>query len=544
MRSTLLAVGLLGLVSCAHSPAPRGQVAVDTPPEVNIALARSREQTARFTWEAWSPESFERARRERRFLLIDGAAEWCHWCHVMDETTYLDPEVGRLLSERFVAIKVNIDERPDLAERYGNWGWPATIVLSPDAEELGKYGGYLPAERLRGILARVGELSAPGAGPRPGDTPAPVEALGWLAARSQHDLDAYYDPELGGWGRRQKAALGANVEFELVRASHGDRQAQARALFSVRQHRALIDPVWGGVYQYSAGRGWNEPHFEKLMPFQTSNLEACARASAASGDQAALADARQIAAYIERFLTDPAGGFYASQDADVNAHDRTAPFVDGHTFYARDDAGRRALGAPRVDHNLYPHENGLAIAAFVTLAQVTREAAPLQLARRAADRMLRDNVLPGGEVKREAPGLGKVRLLADAASLGWGLARLAEATGEAPYREAAARVVAVMLRDLSDTTGALLERTVDPSAVGVFARRDQPFVHNVTAARALSAVARVTGLAGLREQARKVLAAASTPRAIDEAGRNLGAYLLALDEAGAIHWPGRDAPRP
>ena len=107
------------------------------------------------TWQGWSADLFARAKAEKRFILLDMEAVWCHWCHVMDETTYRDAEVGDELRQRFVAIRVDIDERPDIADRYGDWGWPATILLSPDAEELGKFRGYLPPEKLREILAET-----------------------------------------------------------------------------------------------------------------------------------------------------------------------------------------------------------------------------------------------------------------------------------------------------------------------------------------------------------------------------------------------------
>ncbi len=93
--------------------------AADVPDSVNIAKARERGRQQLFQWAAWSDETFARAKQERRFILLDCAAEWCHWCHVMDATTYLDPDIGRTLSNRFVAIRVDIDARPDLAERYG-----------------------------------------------------------------------------------------------------------------------------------------------------------------------------------------------------------------------------------------------------------------------------------------------------------------------------------------------------------------------------------------------------------------------------------------
>jgi uncharacterized protein len=112
-----------------------------------------------FRWEPWSPEAFERARRERRFILLNGAADWCHWCHVMDETTYGDAAVRRVLGRRFVAIRIDVTARPDLAERYGQGGWPATILFSPDATEIVTYTGYMPPEQMLLLLSRVDSIA-------------------------------------------------------------------------------------------------------------------------------------------------------------------------------------------------------------------------------------------------------------------------------------------------------------------------------------------------------------------------------------------------
>ena len=182
--------------------------------DVDIATARAHGQKQQFEWSKWSDETFARAKREKKFILLDCAAEWCHWCHVMDETTYADPDIGKILNDRFIAIKVDIDERPDLAERYGTWGWPATVIFSPDAEELGKFRGYLSPEELKSAL-RVEQVAGTFATKAP---VLPVDALRWLGVRVTMDMDEWYDPVEGSWGRRQKAPIGANIEFELRRA--------------------------------------------------------------------------------------------------------------------------------------------------------------------------------------------------------------------------------------------------------------------------------------------------------------------------------------
>jgi uncharacterized protein YyaL (SSP411 family) len=524
--------------------APRGMVREGTPAEVNIAAARENGRARGFVWKPWSGEAFAEARRDHKLILLDGAAEWCHWCHVMDETTYRDPEVGRILRERFVTIRVDVDEHPDLAERYGAWGWPATIVFSPEAEEVGKYRGYLPADELRRLLGEAEEAVKQGGHPAatekvgPADAPPPPAALGWIAGRALLDLDSYYDDKEGGWGHKQKAPLGANAELEVARAGHGDAAALARAVFTLGKQRRLIDPVWGGIYQYSAGTTWDEPHYEKLMTFQAANLEAYARAHARTKDPALLADARAIARYMGTFLSNAEGAFLVSQDADTGAHDEHATFVDGDVYYRLADRERRALGLPRVDDHVYGHENGIAIAAFVALYEASPDPAVLERARLSAGVVQRLLVSPDGAVKRTSQG---ARYLADAASFGRALARLSEALGPdgegAPYRTAALAIAAAMIRDLGDeASGAFWDRTPDPAAAGVFSRRTRPFPQNVTAARFFAALGRITGDPAWKERGRRTLAAICTPRALEERGRWLGEVLLALDEVGAIAW--------
>jgi uncharacterized protein YyaL (SSP411 family) len=535
-RSPIVAV-ITALCACAH-PLPVRAPAAASEHNVDIAAARAGGAVQRFTWEKWSPEVFARAAREHRFILVDGSAEWCHWCHVMDETTYRDALVGDQLRGRFVAIRVDIDERPDLAERYGDWGWPATILLSPDAEELGKFRGYLPPERLREILSETiaGGTAAKASSPVIAPPPR-VEALPWIAALALHEMDRFYDDEHGGWGFRIKAPIGDNVVFELRRAAHGDAAAGARAQLTLDKQRAILDPVWGGIYQDSAGGDWNDPHFEKLMPYQARNLEAYARGYAHSHAPAVLEAARGIAGYLDRFLSAPDGGFYTNQDADVGAHDRQR-FVDGHVYYRRDDAGRRALGMPWIDTHVYARENGMAITALVALAEVTGDAAPLARARRAAERILRTHVGAEGEVwhdgdRREGP-----LFLTDHAELGLAFVRLAEATGDAAW-VTRARAIATRMETsfLNPETGAYWDETADKNAVGVFARRRQPLEDNVAAARFLAALARITHDATQKARAERTLVATLLPDALEHEGFWLGVVLLALDDIGAVPWP-------
>jgi uncharacterized protein YyaL (SSP411 family) len=539
--ASLLVIGCTARVPSAaptSETAPRGMVRKGTPAGVDIVKARANSREQLFAWDSWSPDAFARAKREKRHILVHGAAEWCHWCHVMEETTYRDPRVGQILRDKFVAIRVDIDSRPDIADRYGDWGWPATILLGPDAEELGKFRGYLPADEMLANLAAL-EGARPIASEDsvlPRSRPAPAEALAWIGAESARDLDEYYDDKEGGWGVRQKAPLGDAVSFELRRAAHGDELALRRAMFTLEKQAVLIDPVWGGIYQYSAAGDWNEPHYEKLMSFQAENLTAYARAYAITKDQATLKRARDIARYLDTFLSNREGAFLVSQDADVGSHDQRASFIDGDVYFRLDDAARRKLGIPRIDDHVYGDTNGMAIAALASLFEATGDASVRDRAERAAKLLLRTHVDADGRVAHDPGATRKVYFLSDAAHLGYGLARLAEVSKDPALRDAAHRIAEGIVRDLTAEDGALWAHTADPDAVGVFARRRKPFPENSTAARLFAAIGRLTADHAWHTRARQTLAAIASPHAIRDQGRMIGTFLLALDEAGALAW--------
>jgi uncharacterized protein YyaL (SSP411 family) len=539
----------LACTPAEHATATRIAAAPQTEaaaPAVDIAEARAASAPQLFTWAPFSKETFARARAEHRFILLHGAAVWCHWCHVMESITYRDPEVGRLLRDRFIAIRVDIDSRPDIAERYGDWGWPATILFSPDAQEIGKFRGYLPPAELAAALENVSalHLDAPALDAEPGAASAPVEALPWLFRRAELDLDGYYDDQQGGWGMRQKAPLGADAEFELLRGAAGEPQASARAQFTLNRQAALLDPVWGGIYQYSVDGDWRSPHFEKLLPFQAANLESYALAFALSKEPAYRADAESIAGYVARFLTGPDGTFYVSQDADVGAHDEHVAFVDGHRYYASNERTRLAFGLPDVDRHVYAAENGLMIAALCRLFEATHDPATVVSARRAADAILASHLEVRGTVLHDAKSSDKVHFLADGAAFGRALVRLYSVTREVKYLSAARRIAGALEPLFDGGVGAYFAHDPDPDAAGVFAARRHPFEDNVRMARFLSALSEATDDASYRTRSRSLLAAISTPAALDTQGRLLGEYLLALREVELVSLKKNDAADP
>ena len=101
---------------------------------VLLPFTRALAEDNGIKWQPWSDSVFAQAKREGRFVLLDLGTVWCHWCHVMEEVTYRDPTVIELVSKRYLAVRVDADARPDLSNRYEDYGWPATIVFNSDGE--------------------------------------------------------------------------------------------------------------------------------------------------------------------------------------------------------------------------------------------------------------------------------------------------------------------------------------------------------------------------------------------------------------------------
>lgn len=512
-----------------------------------VALGCARPETATrvpapvttraIEWAPWERATFVRAQREQRVILVNVVATWCHWCHVMEETTYRDPEVAALLAAHFVTVRVDSDARPDVAERYREWGWPATAFLSPDARPVLELRGYrnprafaellraLVADRDAGKLVRRSE-------PAP---PRPASGLAQVRRFVTAQLDRWFEPELGGWGRRQRYPWPAPVEHAFFRARvRGELAWRERALLTLSSSRALVDPVWGGMYQYSLG-DWKHPHYEKIAAIQAGAIATFAIAARVTGDDEWLAPARATAVYMrDRMRVDD--GFATSQDADLRRPGQ-APVL-GADYYALPHAERRALGIPRVDTAVYADLNGLVIDALCELYAATLDPEVLALAIAAARRVLADHGTDGGAFTHAAHDDPRgVLYLRDQAAMGRALLQLYRVTGDREWLGHAERVGKVVLaRFGDDTDGGLFAQTADPEAVGALAERRKPHEEIGLAARFLLRLHRhldgdgsiATPYASAAERA---LAAVGDPTLVEPEGRVVGTYLLAIEEA-------------
>lgn len=491
-------------------------------------------------WAPWAKASFDEAAQDNRIILVNVVATWCHWCHVMEETTYRDPEVVALLEQHFVTIRVDSDARPDVAERYREWGWPATGFLTPTAQPVLELRGYqnprafakllrtLVADRDRGALARR-EAPVP-------EPSAEDRELATIRANVAKRLDHFYEPKLGGWGTKQRYPFPQPVEHAFMRARvHGETTWRERALQTLASELLIIDPVWGGMYQYSVDGDWQHPHYEKITAIQAGAIQNYALAYRTTGDAKWRDAAWKIARYMTTMMRDEAGGFYTSQDADLRKPG--AEPVLGEAFYGKDDAGRRALGMPRIDTAVYADLNGLVIEALCELYAATREPEALDAAVKAGEALVATHRWDDGAFshgpRAQTQGLLYLR---DQAAMGRAVLALYRVTADERWLEHGKVLGALIVKRLQDQHGGFYAHTPDPDAVGVFAERRKPLEENGLTARFLLLLDRHLDGDGskptaYREAALRALATLGDPRTIAAEGRIVGTYLLALEEA-------------
>ena len=322
-------------------------------------------------WHEWGEEAFAAAARENKPMLLDIGAVWCHWCHVMDRESYDDPEIAAIVNEHFIAVKVDRDERPDIDSRYqaavqvvsGQGGWPLTAFLTPDGKPF--YGGtYFPPQDGYGrpSFRRVLLSIAAAYKEKHGDVveqAAMVEnaivqsesfhgrsgrvSAGAIAA-IQESAFKMFDPQHGGFGAAPKfphpSALDLSIERDarsgasLRRTAEGGRPhinpgdantGLRNLIVTTLSHMAnggVYDQLAGGFHRYSVDERWVVPHFEKMCYDNSELLKNYVHAYQATGEKFFADVARDIIRWMDEWLSDrQRGGFYASQDADINMDD-------------------------------------------------------------------------------------------------------------------------------------------------------------------------------------------------------------------------------
>ena len=451
-------------------------------------------------WQSWSDKVFADAKHDRRFVLLDLEAVWCHWCHVMDANTYSDPAVIKILKAHYIVVKADQDSRPDLSNRYEDFGWPATVVFDSDGHEIVKRQGYLAPDEMASMLQAIIDDPSPGPSVQPEPhLEIPGDALLGATLRQQLQKNYLegYDSKNGSWGTDQKYLDWDSVEYSMVLARrNNDAQAAQMAQQTLSEQLHLLDPAWGGVYQYSTDGGWNSPHFEKIMQMQAENLRIYALAYSARGNPEYLHAAQEIRRYLKAFLTSPQGAFYTSQDADL---------IDGkHSaeYFALNDAARRKLGTPRVDKHIYARENGWAINALVALYASTGDTKVLDDALQATHWVVVNRALSGGGF-RHGPQDAGGPYLGDTVAMARAFISLYAATGDRVWLSNAESAMKFIDQNFKghQSAGFITSKASTDRAYASHPQRDE----NVAVARAANLLFHYTGNQAYKQMSQRAV---------------------------------------
>jgi uncharacterized protein len=445
-------------------------------------------------WYPWGDEAFSKARREDKPVLLSVGYAACHWCHVMEHESFEDEATAALMNERFVSIKVDREERPDVDSLYmdavvaltGQGGWPMTVFLTPEGEPfLG--GTYYPPEPRHGlpsfqqVLTAVSEAYRERRGDVSRQASAIVEAVRHSAdlapstdpitesmlGEATRALQRQFDQEWGGWGGAPKFPQASTLEFLLRMHLRGDEDALPMVTQTLDAMAAggMYDLVGGGFHRYSVDREWLVPHFEKMLYDNALLAPAYLHAWVVTGDERYRRVTEETLDYMLRELLLPEGGFASAQDADTDGvegltftwtaeegvrEELLRPFEDGRSVIrgelraeerARLFEIREQRPKPLRDDKAIAAWNGLALAGLAEAGRRLERADYLEAARRLGEFLL-GPLSDGDRLHRtfragEAKGTG---YLEDYADVAHGLLELHVATGELRWLQEANRL--------------------------------------------------------------------------------------------------------
>jgi uncharacterized protein YyaL (SSP411 family) len=458
-------------------------------------------------WYPWGDEALSRAQEEDRPILLSIGYAACHWCHVMAHESFEDAATAAEMNERFVNVKVDREERPDLDAVYmeavvamsGHGGWPMTVFLTPAGEPF--YGGtYYPPEPRHGLpsfrqvleaiaeawrerredvarsAGQLVEAVRQSAALRPSHEPLTGELLSG-AART---IGAAFDPVFGGWGRAPKFPNAPVLEFLLRRQlDHtSDETSLAMVTKTLDEMAAggMYDLLGAGFHRYSVDDRWLVPHFEKMLYDNALLAPVYLHAWLVTGNDRYRAIAADTIEYMVRELLLPEGGFASAQDADTDG-------VEGLTFTWTEEEGvpaellepfehgrsiirgeldedlrarllelRERRPKPLRDDKAIASWNGLALAALAEAGRRLDRPDWVDAARRLGEFLLGPLSDEGGRLRRSyregrTSGAG---YLDDYANVAHGLLELHVATGESRWLHEANRLARLAVELFGD----------------------------------------------------------------------------------------------
>ena len=464
------------------------------------------------SWRDWSEEAFEAAKAEGKPVLLTLGATWCHWCHVMDQTSYSDQRVIELVNSRFIPVRVDVDQRPDISLRYNQGGFPSVAFLTGGGEFLtGR--PYTPPDEMAALLERV---SSGETVPADGDSPTPASSAGQAPTlpRGERELldgraganasvDAVmgrltelYDEEFGGFGVEPKQPPWEALRFLTARYGlTGDRATLGMVETTLQgMWHGIYDRKDQGFFRYSVSRDWKVPHYEKMLVSNASLLVSYLEAFQLTRKAVYRSAAAGVLDYLLTTLFSPHQGlFFASQDAD-------------EPFYQMSWKARDATAPPPVDRAFYAGWNALAADALIQAANALDSPAYRGLGSDILERLWQGSWTTSGGLRRRAGELSDAApILSDQVYFLRAWLSLHQSTGQPEYLERAVAVAGTVQRLFGAPGGGCYDTTPPLSFEAGLLPREQPALDNGCWAEALLALSHLTGDTGYSAQAAAAL---------------------------------------
>ncbi len=441
------------------------------------------------SWRDWSQDAFDEASKKGRLVLLDLFAPWCHWCHVMDEKTYSDPEVINTINEHFVPVRVDIDRRPDISERYNRGGFPSTVFLSDRGESI--WGAtYVPPKDMKRVMEQIIASKSSG------DIDAALERdrmqfldLSKGLERKEEvdssfvegifeDIFASYDVEWGGFGTDQKFPQADVLDLLMLRHLESEDRELSDAVVNTldKMKKGLYDPVAGGIFRYSVTRDWKTPHYEKMLETNLGFLRNLAHACVVMRQGRFADTADGMVDYLSGTLRDPStGGFFSSQDADEK-------------YYGLRGGERTSAKAPKVITDIYAGWNCEAASTLIEAGVLLNRRAWVDLGRSAWECALKHHLDVNKGLVRHQEGQD-LYLFEDQVSFLHALVAVLELAHEDETEELlklGERLIEAVDKTFRDSEGGYGDVITGKDGIGELAEPRRPIVANAKWARALA----------------------------------------------------------
>jgi uncharacterized protein YyaL (SSP411 family) len=297
-------------------------------------------------WYPWGEEALNQAKKEDKPILLSVGYSSCHWCHVMEKESFENEAIAKIMNEKFVCIKVDREERPDLDEVYmnavqamtGGGGWPMTVFLTPDLipfhagtyfppEDRGEMPGFpkileVVSEYYRSHRGEVQKVEAQMKDALREITemiPSQVEIEDKILTNAFKIFQSHFDPTHGGFGGAPKFPSSMTLSFLLrywKRTGSNEALEMVERTLEKMANGGIYDHLGGGFHRYSVDERWLIPHFEKMLYDNALLSQTYFEAYQATRKVRYLHVSEEIIAYVSREMKSPEGGFYSTQDAD------------------------------------------------------------------------------------------------------------------------------------------------------------------------------------------------------------------------------------